>query len=107
MSDQISRLRHLKLAPEVIRQPKTLQGYWSTNKIERVKKKNGWEKVMKLVHYYEFIAVMESHGSKVRVKVIVKEIQGGEKFFLSIIPFWGTDKLTGERVLHTGNPEND
>ena len=50
---------------------------------------------------------MDSHGSKVRVKVIVKQIDGGEKFFLSIIPFWGVDKKTGNRVMHTGNPEND
>ena len=107
LSDQFSRFRHLKLAPEIIRQSKTLQGLWMTNKIERVKNKNKWGKVMKLTTYYEFIAVMESHGSKIRVKVIVKQIEGGEKFFLSIIPFWGINKITGERVLHNGNPEND
>ena len=66
-----------------------------------------WQKILKLITYYEFIAVMESHGSKVRVKLIVKEIEGGEKFFYSLIPFWGTDKATGRRIIHSGNPEND
>lgn len=107
ISDQFSRFRHLALAPEVIQNSKTLQGVWTTKKFERVKKKDGsWQQVLKLITYYEFIAVMESHSSKVRVKVIVKQVDGGEKFFLSIIPFWGVNKR-GERIIHSGNPEND
>ena len=62
---------------------------------------------MRVVTYYEFIAVMESHNSKVRVKIVVKQVEGSEKHFLSIIPFWGTNKNTGERIIHSGNPEND
>ena len=50
---------------------------------------------------------MESHGSKVRVKIVVKCVDGGEKYFLSIIPFWGIDKNSGERLMHSGNLEND
>ncbi len=107
ISDQYSRFRHLKLAPEIIKQSKTLQGIWTTQKLERVKKKDGWQKILKLITYFEFIAVLESHGSKVRVKVIVKQIEGGEKFFLSIIPFWGVSKSSGDRILHSGNPEID
>ena len=107
ISDQFARLRHIKLAPEVIRQSKTLQGEWITKKIERIKTNSRWEKVLKLITYYEFIAVMESHGSKIRVKVIVKQVDGGDKFFLSIIPFWGVDKNTNERVMYGGNPESD
>ncbi|PIR68494.1 hypothetical protein COU49_00425 [Candidatus Nomurabacteria bacterium CG10_big_fil_rev_8_21_14_0_10_35_16] len=107
IADQFSRLRHVKLTPKIIEQSRTLQGLWKTQKFERVKKKSsGWETVLKVVTYYEFIAVMESHGSKVRVKVIVKQVDGGEKFFLSIIPFWGIDKK-GERVMYSGDPEND
>jgi hypothetical protein len=30
-----------------------------------------------------------------------------EKFFLSIIPFWGVNKNTGERIMYNGNPEVD
>lgn len=107
VSDQYARFRQIKLAPEIIKQSKTLQGIWTTQKLERVKKKDGWQKVLKLITYFEFIAVMESHGSKVRVKIIVKQVEGGEKFFLSIIPFWGVNKSSGNRVLHSGNPELD
>lgn len=107
IEDQFSRLRHIKLAPEVLKNSKTLQGLWSTNKFERVKQKDGkWQKVLKLINYYEFIAIMESHSSKVRIKIIVKQVDGGEKFFFSIIPFWGINKK-GERIIHSGNPEND
>lgn len=107
INDQFSRFRHLALAPEVIQKSKTLQGLWSTQKFERVKKKDGsWQQILKLTTYYEFIAVMESHGSKIRVKVIVKQVAGGDKFFFSIIPFWGVNEQ-GERVMHSGNPESD
>ncbi len=106
-NDQFARLRHLKLAPEVIRQSKTLQGVWTTKKIERVQTNSRWEKVLKIITYYEFIAVMESHSSKIRVKVIIKELEGREKFFWSLIPFWGVDKHTGDRTMYSGNPEND
>ncbi len=107
LSDQFSRFRHLILAPEVIKSSRTLQGIWNTQKFERVKKKDGtWQQVLKLTTYYEFIAIMESHGSRVRVKVIVKQVDGGDRFFLSIIPFWGVDKH-GERIMHSGSPEND
>jgi hypothetical protein len=107
INDQFSRLRHIHLAPEALANSRTLQGVWTTQKFERVKKKDGsWQKILKLTTYFEFIAVMESHGSKIRIKVIVKQVDGGERYFLSIIPFWGTNKQ-GERVLHSGNPEND
>ncbi len=107
IKDQYNRLRHIKLAPEVIKQSRTLQGILTKEKFERIKKKDGeWQSVMKVTTYYEFIAIMESHNSKVRVKVIVKQVHGGEKFFLSIIPFWGLSKQ-GERIMHSGSPEYD
>src|SRR3989344_1599576 len=107
VNDQFARFRHIKLAPEIISQSKPLQAIWTTKKIERVKVNSRWEKVMKVTTYYEFIAVMELRGSKIRLKVIVKEVEGGEKFFWSLIPFWGTNKNTNERVMHSGDPEND
>lgn len=107
VNDQFVRFRHLKVVPIILSQSKTLQGVWTTQKFERIKRKDGWIKILKLITYYEFIAVVDSHGSKIRVKVIVKQIDGGEKFFLSIIPFWGVNKGTGERVMHSGNPESD
>jgi hypothetical protein len=107
VQDQFARLRHIKIAPEILGNSKTLQGYYKTQKFERIRRNRKWERVLKVVTYYEFIAVVESHGSRVRVKVIVKQVEGAEKHFLSIIPFWGTNKTTGERIIHSGNPEHD
>jgi len=108
VDDQFIRFRHLKVVPEIIKSSRTVQGILLVRQFERVKKKDGkWQQILKMTAYYEFIAVMESHGSRIRAKVIIKQIEGGEKFFLSIIPFWGSDKLTGERILHSGNPRID
>lgn len=108
INDQMARLRHLYLAPEIVKLSKTLQGIYRAEKFERIKINKKWQKKLKVTTYYEFIAVMPTNaGANIRVKVIVKQIDGGEKFFLSIIPSWGLDKKTGDRILHTGNPEHD
>ena len=101
--DQYSRLKLIRYAPEVLKLSKTVQGIWSVKRFEEQKTNSRWERVMKEVSYYEFIAVLDS----VRVRVIVKEVAGGEKHFWSVIPFWGIDKNTSRRVLHSGNPEHD
>lgn len=107
INDQFARFKYLKLIPEIISQSRTLQGIWSTQKFERIHRKEGWIKILKHTVFYEFIAVMILNESKVRIKVIVKQIDNEEKFFLSIIPFWGVNKNTGERIMYNGNPEVD
>ena len=101
--DQYSRLKLVHLAPEVLKLSKTVQGIWSTQCFEIQKTNSRWERSLKNVTFYEFMAVL----SNVRVKVIVKEVLGGEKHFWSIIPFWGVDKNNSKRFLHSGDPEND
>ena len=101
--DQYSRLKLICLAPEVLKRSHTLQGIWQIRRFEFQKTNSRWEQVMKDVMYYEFIAVIDN----VRVKVIIKEVSGGEKHFWSVIPFWGVDKTTSKRILHSGNLEND
>ncbi len=102
--DQYSRLRLLGFAPEVLRLSHTLQGIWSTRRFEDEKTNSRWERMMKEVIFYEFVAVLKN----IRVRVIVKEVQGGEKrYFWSIIPFWGIDKTTRKRILYSGHPEYD
>lgn len=101
--DQYSRLKLIQLAPEVLKQSYTLQGIWQIQRFEVQKTNSRWEHIMKDVIYYEFIAVTNN----VRIKVIIKEILGGEKHFWSVIPFWGIDKATSKRILHSGNLEND
>jgi hypothetical protein len=39
--------------------------------------------------------------------MIVKQIEDGQKFFWSIIPFWGMNTETMIRILHNGFPEED
>jgi hypothetical protein len=42
-----------------------------------------WERILNDVSFYEFVADLDH----VRVKVIVKQVAGGDRYFWSIIPF--------------------
>ncbi|KKU67880.1 MAG: hypothetical protein UX89_C0011G0003 [Parcubacteria group bacterium GW2011_GWA2_47_16] len=97
------RFKLIHLAPEVLKASHTLQGILETKKFERVRTHSRTEDVLKAVNYYEFIAVIKRN----RVRVVVKQIDGGEKFFWSLIPFWGMNKETMSRILHDGVPEED
>jgi hypothetical protein len=101
--DQYARLKLLKYAPQVLRLSRTVQGVWETKRFEMQKTHSRWERVLKPVSFYEFVAVLDT----VRVKVIVKEVLGGEKHFWSVIPFWKINKESSTRILHSGDPEND
>ena len=70
---------------------------------EREKTHNRWEIVMRTATYFEFVAVVRD----VRVRIIVKQVENGPKYFWSIIPFWKMDKITGKRLLHNGKPSED
>ena len=102
-ADQYARLKLLYLAPKVLRLSRTVQGIWRTRQFEVTKSHSRWERVLKDVSFYEFMAVLEH----VRVKVIVKEVAGGEKHFWSIIPFWKLGPNSRGRILHSGDPERD
>ena len=93
----------MRFAPEVLKKSHTVQGIWKVKRFETQKTNNRWEHILKDVTYYEFIAVLES----IRIKVIVKEVLGGEKHFWSVIPFWGIDKVARKRILHSGDLEHD
>lgn len=101
--DQYMRFRLIGVASEVLKVSTTLQGIWETKKFESVKVNKRIDNILKHVTYYEFIAVMKRN----RIKVIVKQIENGPKFFWSIIPFWGMDKETATRIFYQGNPEED
>jgi len=100
--DQFMRLKLLYLTPEVIKKSHTLQGYSKTKEMERIKRNSRWEKVMKTIYYYEFIAILEN----IRVRVIIKQVSDGEKHFWSIIPYWkmGNNR---KRIMHYGKPNED
>lgn len=107
IQDQYVRLRLLKIAPLVVSRSHTLQEYFETSRFERQKINSRWEKRLTTVHYYAFVAIINGH----RVKVIVKEMEGGGKFFWSLIPFWKTrkdladGKNSNKKILHEGDLE--
>lgn len=101
--DQYMRFKLIGLAPEVIKISSSLQGVWETKQFENIKAHNRVDSILKNVTYYEFIAIIKRN----RVKIIVKQIESGQKIFWSIIPFWRMNKDTMNRIFHEGNPEED
>lgn len=101
--DQYMRFKLIYLAPEVLKSSHTVQGILETKKLEKVRVNSRTDTLLKSVVYYEFIAVIKRN----RIKVIVKQIDGGQKFFWSIIPFWGMNTETMTRLLHDGVPEEN
>jgi hypothetical protein len=101
--DQFMRYKLLHLAPEIIKLSSTIQGILETKKFERVRIHNRTDTILKPVNYYEFIAVIKRN----RVRVVIKQIDYGNKFFWSIIPYWQMNLETMTRLLHDGEPEID
>ena len=101
--DQYIRFRLISLAPQIIKDSHTLQGVSVRTGLEHIKINSRWDRIMKTATYYEFVAIIKNS----RVRVIVKQIEGGKKHFWSIIPFWKMDKITGKRLIHSGKPETD
>ncbi len=101
--DQYMRLKLLKLAPEVIKLSKTIQGISEQKVFELNRSNHRNERKLVDAVYYEFIAIIENS----RVRVIVKQIGTAPKYFWSVIPFWKVNKDNGKRRFHYGSPEND
>ncbi len=101
--DQYMRYKLINLAPEILTKSNTIQGIQETRKFERIRVNKRTDTLLKNVSYYEFIAVIKRN----RVRIILKQIDGGNKFFWSLIPFWGMDTNTMNRILHNGLPEED
>ena len=101
--DQYMRLKLINLAPEVLKLSHTVQGIFETKKFERIRIHSRTDTVLKSVSYFEFISVIKRN----RVRIVVKQIENGQKFFWSIIPFWGMNQETMTRILHEGEPEED
>ena len=101
--DQYVRLRVLSIAPKIISESHTLQGILETKGFEYEKISSRWEWHMRDVVYLEFVAVY----NKTRVRVIVKQVGNGPRYFWSVIPFWRVSKNSGKRILHNEKPEED
>lgn len=109
ISDQYIRLKLLKLAPHIIEKSNTLQDFFETKKFEQQKINSRWEYRFVKVTYYGFVAIINN----ARIKIIIKEIEGGNKFFWSLIPFWKNNRknsgnnFENKKILHAGDMEAD
>jgi hypothetical protein len=104
--EQYTRFRLLPLAVSITKKSGTLQEYDERNLFVRRQSRGKWNKILKPVRYYVFTAIVKD----LRVKVIVKEIEGGQKCFHSIYPSWNTqpDGQGGKKKkLYHGDPETD
>lgn len=105
-TEQYTRFRLLPLGVTVIKRSGTLQEFDERKIFVRRKSKDGWNKILKLVKYYVFVSII----GDLRLKVVVKEIEGGQKNFWSIYPSWEIKKnINGEikKKFFTGDPETE
>ncbi|MFA6446773.1 MAG: hypothetical protein WCW31_00760 [Patescibacteria group bacterium] len=106
--EQYTRLRLLPKAIEVIEKSHLIQEYKESQTIVRVNSNSSWSKRLKQVIYYVFIAVYPQSG--LRIKVIVKQVEGGKPFFWSVYPSWRVEKDgagNDRKVFYSGNLEVD
>lgn len=103
IQDQYMRFKLLNFVPEILKLSYTLQGILETKKFVKTRVHSRSDTLLKSVNYYEFIALIKRY----RIKIVLKQIDNGEIFFWSIIPFWGMNKDTMTRILHEGTPEED
>jgi hypothetical protein len=102
-SDQYVRYRLLPVAPKILALSTTVQGISHRKDFEYEKTHSRWDIIMRNTTYYEFIAVIKDY----RMRVIVKQIENGPKYFWSIIPFWRLSSETGSKLVHSGKPYED
>ena len=106
--EQYTRLRLLPKAVEVVKRSTTLQEYDEGEMMVRQKINSRWEKRLKNVKYFVFVSLYPDAG--VRLKVIVKYIEGGKPYFWSVYPSWRVSQnINGEnkKMFYKGNLEED
>ena len=106
--EQYQRLRLFPRAVDVIKKSHFVQEHYVVKIFVRTSSNNKWNKTLKNVTYYAFIAVF--HQAGLRIKVVVKQIEGGQPFFWSIYPCWRTEKDgvgNIKKIFYSGNLELD
>lgn len=102
LQDQYMRFKLLHLAPQVLKLSRTVQGRSHRKCFERVRQNNRTFQIFCDIFYFEFIAIIDD----VRVRIIVRQLQGGQLNFWSIIPYW-EQASEHKRLFGFGNPEED
>jgi len=85
IKEQYVRLKLLPQAVNIVKTSHTLQEFDECQIFVRQKINSRWEKRLKRVQYYVFVAFLKDRS--LRLKVIIKEIEGGEPFFLECLSF--------------------
>lgn len=104
----VQKMRYtlLKFAQIIIGKSQTLQEHNMIKQFVETEMNKRKESVLKEVHFYGFIAIIDGW----KVKVIVRQIGNGKKHFWSIIPNWRTRKSKEGRKSfenYTGNLAED
>jgi len=103
-SDQYMRFKNIQFAPIILEKSSTLQEYKVISTLVKVKRGHKKEILLKKTKFYGFIAIIDDNGFTKRLKIIIKEVEGGKKHFWSIVPFWKSNK---ELKIHSGDPETE
>ena len=102
------RFRLLPKVVEIIRKSYTIQEYDERKSFVRQRINSRWEKRLKNVKYFVFIALLIEH--KIKFKIIIKQIEGGQPFFWSVYPSWRIERGengTERKIFYSGNLEED
>ena len=87
---------------------KRLFGFWGKNENKMGKfnfKERDFEKVKEEAEKF-YKTIGEVYCPHFGDKITFND-KGGQKYFWSVIPFWGIDKETSKRILYSGNLEFD
>jgi len=106
--EQYTRCRLLPKVVEIIRKSHTVQEYDERKIFVRQKINSRWEQRLKSVEYFVFIALLVEH--KIRFKIIIKQIEGGQPFFWSVYPSWREEREENgnkKKVFYSGNLDED
>ena len=100
--DQFIRFKIFKYVKNILENSKTIQGISEEKIFEEINSNHRTYRELVTANFYEFIAVIDN----TRIRVILKEVNGSDKYFWSVIPFWGKGK-NNKRKLHYGRPNFD
>lgn len=102
LDQQYLRLKFLKLVPKIILRSGTLQEFREKRIFVKQKINFKWEKRKKIVKFYGFIAIVDG----VRLKIVIRDIEGGFKGFYSIFPYWRINK-NGNKIFYSADLGED
>lgn len=103
--EQVARFKLLGNAVKLVRITTTFQEFDESIKQVTVKRFKRKITESKIVKHWGLIAIMGTW----KIRVIIRQISGGQKHFWSVIPNWTTSQFRDIKYLTNmkGNPEED